>query len=95
MKRFEVWDDQRGAASPFSVGVHLGVIPHARRGPELQLAKTDCCYRSRGQALERRHQLDGGNHPKPLREKDALCHFGLPAGRAWLNGWKKWRSLPN
>jgi len=90
LKRFEVWDDQRGAASPFSVGVHLGVIPHARRGPELPLAKCHPCDRCRCQ-----NQLDGGSHPKALREKDALCHFGLPAGRAWLNGWKKWRSLPN
>jgi len=29
------------------------------------------------------------------REKDALCHFGLLAGRAWLNGPKNWRVLPN
>ena len=42
--------------------------------------------------LERRHRVGGGSHPKALREKDALCHFGSPAGRAWLNDWKNWRS---
>jgi hypothetical protein len=83
------------AASSFCVGIHLGVIPHARLGPELQSAKCDCCYRCHGQALERRHQLGRGSHPKALRERDALCHFGLPAGLARLNGWENWQALPN